>query len=215
MTQDINIDYKAGWADPENYTAATDKGLNEQVVREISAMKNEPEWMLDFRLKSLRLFESMPTPSWADKLVDELDFQKIRYYVRYSDQTEKSWDDVPDDIKETFDKLGIPEAERKFLAGVGAQYDSETVYHKLREDLEEQGVIFLDTTATYVRDWHNAPHRQFMIVLEGEAEIEIGDGTKRRLGAGDILLAEDITGHGHITRNVGNKPRKSVIITLE
>ncbi|MGB1995178.1 MAG: Fe-S cluster assembly protein SufB, partial [Candidatus Kariarchaeum pelagius] len=110
-----------------------------------SSLKNEPEWMLNFRLKSLKLFFDMPTPNWADEIVNDLDFQKIRYYVRYSDKAEKSWDDVPQDIKDTFDKLGIPEAERKFLAGVGAQYDSETVYHKLREDLEEQGVIFLDT----------------------------------------------------------------------
>ena len=143
---DIDIDYKAGWADSEdNIRAQTDYGLSEKVVREISSLKNEPEWMLNFRLKSLKLFFDMPTPNWADEIVNELDFQKIRYYVRYSDKAEKSWDDVPQDIKDTFDKLGIPEAERKFLAGVGAQYDSETVYHKLREDLEEQGVIFLDT----------------------------------------------------------------------
>ena len=143
---DIDIDYKAGWADSEdNIRAQTDYGLSEKVVREISSLKNEPEWMLNFRLKSLKLFFDMPTPNWADEIVNDLDFQKIRYYVRYSDKAEKSWDDVPQDIKDTFDKLGIPEAERKFLAGVGAQYDSETVYHKLREDLEEQGVIFLDT----------------------------------------------------------------------
>ena len=143
---DIEIDYKAGWADSEdNIKAQTKYGLNEQVVREISALKDEPQWMLDFRLKSLKLFFDMPTPEWADDVINELDFQKIRYYVRYSDKAEKSWDDVPDDIKDTFEKLGIPEAERKFLAGVGAQYDSETVYHKLKEDLENQGVIFLGT----------------------------------------------------------------------
>ena len=143
---DIDIDYKAGWADSEeNIRAQTDYGLSEEVVREISALKDEPEWMLDFRLKSLKHFFDMPTPEWADDVINDLDFQKIRYYVRYSDKAEKSWDEVPEDIKNTFDKLGIPEAERKFLAGVGAQYDSETVYHKLREDLEEQGVIFLDT----------------------------------------------------------------------
>ncbi|MHA2503728.1 MAG: Fe-S cluster assembly protein SufB [Candidatus Kariarchaeaceae archaeon] len=151
MTQEvqkpeIDIDYKAGWADSEeNIKAQTDSGLSEAVVREISAHKNEPEWMLEFRLESLKKFFAMPTPDWADDIVETLDFQKIRYYVRYSDRAEKSWDDVPDDIKDTFEKLGIPEAERKFLAGVGAQYDSETVYHKLREDLEARGVIFLDT----------------------------------------------------------------------
>ena len=139
-----NSEYKYGFSTDLDEIKAP-KGLSEEVVRFISAQKNEPEWMLNFRLKSLKLFFDMPTPNWADEIVNDLDFQKIRYYVRYSDKAEKSWDDVPQDIKDTFDKLGIPEAERKFLAGVGAQYDSETVYHKLREDLEEQGVIFLDT----------------------------------------------------------------------
>ena len=141
----IDIEYKAGWADPENFTAATDYGLTEDVVRQISKFKNEPEWMLEFRLNALKKFFEMPTPQWGDDLLRQMDFQKIRYYVRYSDKPEKDWDEVPDDIKKTFDRLGIPDAERKFLAGVGAQYDSETVYHKLREDLEKQGVIFLDT----------------------------------------------------------------------
>ncbi|MHA2277135.1 MAG: Fe-S cluster assembly protein SufB [Candidatus Kariarchaeaceae archaeon] len=141
----IDIEYKAGWSDPENYTAATDYGLTEETVRQISAYKDEPEWMLEFRLKSLQKFFEFPEVEWADQLLRDIDFQKIRYYVRYSDRAETDWEDVPDDIKNTFDRLGIPEAEKKFLAGVGAQYDSETVYHKLREDLEKQGVIFLDT----------------------------------------------------------------------
>ena len=142
---DIEIDYKAGWADPENFTVATDRGLNERVVREISAIKNEPDWMLEFRLKSLKLFDEFPTPKWAEPALEDMKYQNIRYYVRYSDKEEKTWDDVPDDIKETYEKLGIPEAERKFLGGVGAQYDSETVYHNLKKELEEQGVIFLST----------------------------------------------------------------------
>ncbi len=142
---DIEIDYKAGWADPENFTVATDRGLNEEVVREISKIKGEPEWMLEFRLKSLKLFEKFPTPKWAESVIEDIDFQQIRYYVRYSDKEEKTWDDVPDNIKETYEKLGIPEAERKFLGGVGAQYDSETVYHNLKKELAEQGVIFLST----------------------------------------------------------------------
>ncbi|MCY3414615.1 MAG: Fe-S cluster assembly protein SufB [Candidatus Heimdallarchaeota archaeon] len=142
---DIEIEYKAGWADPENFDVETGYGLNEQVVRQISAMKNEPEWMLEFRLNSLRTFFDMPTPEWADDLLKEFDYQNIRYYVRYSDKSERNWDDVPEDIKNTFDKLGIPEAEKKFLAGVGAQYDSESVYHNLKKELEDQGVIFLDT----------------------------------------------------------------------
>ncbi|MCH8908750.1 MAG: Fe-S cluster assembly protein SufB, partial [Candidatus Heimdallarchaeota archaeon] len=142
---DISIEYKAGWSDPENFTAATDYGLNEDVVRQISNYKNEPEWMLEFRLDALKKFFDMPFPQWGDDLMRNIDFENLRYYVRYSDRAETSWDDVPDDIKNTFDKLGIPEAERKFLAGVGAQYDSETVYHNLREDLKKQGVVFLDT----------------------------------------------------------------------
>ncbi|MFV2016213.1 MAG: Fe-S cluster assembly protein SufB, partial [Candidatus Heimdallarchaeota archaeon] len=141
----IDIEYKAGWSDPENYKVATDYGLTEETVRQISAYKEEPEWMLNFRLEALKRFFEFPTPEWGDDLLREMDFQKIRYYVKYSDRAETDWDDVPDDTKNTFDKLGIPEAEKKFLAGVGAQYDSETVYHKLREDLEKQGVIFVDT----------------------------------------------------------------------
>ncbi len=142
---DIDIEYKAGWADDISPTISTDYGLSEDVVRQISKIKKEPQWMLDFRLRSLDLFFSMPTPKWGDDILRALDFQKIKYYVRYTDDTKKDWNEVPDDIKNTFDKLGIPEAEQKFLAGVGAQYDSETVYHKLKSELEDLGVIFLDT----------------------------------------------------------------------
>ncbi len=142
---ELEFDYKAGWADPEKFTAATDFGLDENVVRQISKLKNEPKWMLDFRLKSLELFNKMPMPKWGDPLLQSIDFQKIRYYARYWDKPEKTWDDVPEEIKNTYEKLGIPEAERKFLGGVGAQYDSETVYHSLKEELEAQGVIFLST----------------------------------------------------------------------
>ena len=142
---DINIDYKAGWSDPEAFTNAIDYGLNEDVIRAISKYKNEPQWMLDFRLHSYKLFLAAPMPEWGDEILKTIDFQKIRYYVAYSDKEERSWDDVPDDIKNTYEKLGIPEAERKFLGGVGAQYDSETVYHNLKKELQEQGIIFLST----------------------------------------------------------------------
>ncbi len=141
----IDIEYKAGWSDPENYKVATDYGLTEETVKQISAIKNEPKWMLEFRLDALKKFFEFPNPEWGDDLLREMDFQKIRYYVSYSDRPETDWDDVPEEIKKTFDRLGIPEAEKQFLAGVGAQYDSETVYHKLREDLEKQGVVFVDT----------------------------------------------------------------------
>ena len=139
------IDYNAGWSDPENDVFRTEKGLTEKVVRSISNIKKEPSWMTEFRLRSLDIFNSMETPEWMSPLMSQLNFDNITYFVRYTDKPKTSWDDIPEDIKNTFDKLGIPEAERKFLAGVEAQYDSEVVYHSLREDLEELGVVFLDT----------------------------------------------------------------------
>jgi Fe-S cluster assembly protein SufB len=120
------------------------KGLDKDVVAEISEMKGEPAWMREFRLQSLEHFLRKPLPRWGGN-VAEIDFQDIYYYLKPVDEQGKSWDDVPADIKRTFDKLGIPEAEQKFLSGVGAQYDSETVYHKIKESLSDQGVIFLDT----------------------------------------------------------------------
>jgi Fe-S cluster assembly protein SufB len=139
-------DYKYGFSDPEDYHFKSRKGLDEEMVTQISDMKGEPEWMKEFRLKSLEYFLKRPTPTWGGDLSD-LDYNDIYYYVRASESAGKSWDDVPEYIKNTFEKLGIPEAERKFLAGVGAQYESEVVYHSLREDLENQGVIFLDMDA--------------------------------------------------------------------
>src|SRR5579872_6040949 len=108
-------------------------------------MKNEPDWMRAFRLKALELFHAKPMPAWADTAaLSEIDLSNIHYFVKSTEKTEQSWDDVPDDIKRTFDRLGIPEAERKFLSGVSAQYESEVVYHSVREDLERDGVIFCD-----------------------------------------------------------------------
>ncbi len=144
--QGINADYeeKFGFHDPETgYAYKAPKGLTREIVEQISEYKDEPEWMREFRLKSLDYFESRPTPQWGGDL-DQIDFDDIHYFVRASERPERDWDDVPEDIKKTFDRLGIPEAERKFLAGVGAQYESEVVYHQVREDLEQQGVIFLD-----------------------------------------------------------------------
>jgi Fe-S cluster assembly protein SufB len=120
------------------------RGLNKEVVAQISEMKGEPTWMRDFRLKSYEHFEKKPLPRWGGA-VDEIDFQSIFYYLKPVDDQGKTWEDVPADIKRTFDKLGIPEAEQKFLSGVGAQYDSESVYHKIKEELSDKGVIFLDT----------------------------------------------------------------------
>ncbi|HYU84110.1 MAG TPA: Fe-S cluster assembly protein SufB, partial [Kribbellaceae bacterium] len=137
--------YKFGWADSDAAGAVAQRGLNEAVVRNISGLKNEPEWMLDLRLKGLKLFDRKPMPSWGADLSD-IDFDNIKYFVRSTEKQAASWDELPEDIKNTYDKLGIPEAEKqRLVAGVAAQYESEVVYHKIREDLEEQGVIFLDT----------------------------------------------------------------------
>ncbi|HLB50491.1 MAG TPA: Fe-S cluster assembly protein SufB [Anaerolineales bacterium] len=136
-------EYKYGFKDDVQYTFRSRKGLNAEVIRELSHMKGEPQWMLDFRLKALEIFTKKPMPTWGGRI--NLDFDEITYYTRPSDKTESNWDDVPADIKNTFDKLGIPEAERKFLAGVGAQYESEMVYHSVQKHLEELGVIFLSS----------------------------------------------------------------------
>ncbi len=145
-TENLEMDYsKYDFKDStELYVHLSKKGLSRDTVVSISKMKNEPQWMLDFRLRSYDIFMKKPMPNWGGDL-SKIDFQNIYYYTKASEKTEKSWDDVPEDIKKTFDKLGIPEAEKKFLAGVGAQYESEVVYHNLREDLAKQGVLFLDT----------------------------------------------------------------------
>tara|TARA_Y100001934_G_scaffold260558_1_gene332937 strand:- start:134 stop:1543 length:1410 start_codon:yes stop_codon:yes gene_type:complete len=138
-------DYQYGFHDPtDQYVFTSRKGLDAEIVSQISEMKKEPDWMRQFRLDSLAVFDSKPMPDWGGAL-HELDFQDIFYYVRASEGQEKSWDDVPDDIRKTYDRLGIPEAEKKYLAGVKAQYESEVVYGSLQEDLAEQGVIFTDT----------------------------------------------------------------------
>ncbi|MDX8044727.1 Fe-S cluster assembly protein SufB [Gracilibacillus sp. S3-1-1] len=137
-------EYKYGFHDRDVSIFRTEKGLTKNVVEEISRMKEEPEWMLEHRLKALEQFYKKPMPQWGGDL-SELDFDEITYYVKPSERSERSWDEVPDEIKQTFDKLGIPEAEQKYLAGVSAQYESEVVYHNLKEDLEELGIIFKDT----------------------------------------------------------------------
>ncbi|MGZ0229517.1 MAG: Fe-S cluster assembly protein SufB [Acidimicrobiales bacterium] len=145
-TAEIGLDlgkYQLGWSDEEDYIFKPKKGLSEDIVREISWMKGEPQWMTDFRIKSLDRFDRRPMPHWGGQL-DQLDINDIYYYIKPTEGSADDWDDVPDAIKDTYEKLGIPEAERKYLAGVTAQYESEVVYHKNREDLEEQGVIFTD-----------------------------------------------------------------------
>ena len=143
----VNEDYEKlyGFHVPEHYVFKAKPGLTEEVVKEISWMKGEPEWMLKNRLKAYKHFESKPMPTWANTaLLGSIQFDKIYYYLKSTEKKSESWEDVPPEIKETFDRLGIPEAERKFLAGVSAQYESESVYHSMREDLQKQGVIFLD-----------------------------------------------------------------------
>jgi Fe-S cluster assembly protein SufB len=137
--------YEYGWADSDVAGAAAQRGLSEAVVRDISAKKSEPEWMLDLRLKGLRLFDRKPMPSWGADL-STIDFDNIKYFVRSTEKQAASWEDLPEDIKKTYDRLGIPEAEKqRLVAGVAAQYESEVVYHAIREDLAAQGVLFLDT----------------------------------------------------------------------
>jgi len=145
-TENLDMDYsKYDFKDStEMYVHLSKKGLSKDTVREISKLKDEPQWMLDFRLRAYDAFMKKPMPQWGGDL-NKIDFQNIFYYAKASDKTEKNWDDVPENVKNTFEKLGIPEAEKKFLAGVGAQYESEVVYHNLRKDLADQGVLFLDT----------------------------------------------------------------------
>lgn len=142
--QQFDINYKFGFHDKIKPVFSTPKGLSEAVVREISGYKNEPAWMLDIRLNALAMFYNKQMPPWGGDL-SKINFDDIYYYVKPTEKQEKSWEDVPSEIKNTFEKIGIPEAERKFLAGVGAQYDSEVVYHSISKHLSKKGVIFVDT----------------------------------------------------------------------
>ncbi len=148
-TQDEHLEalsgYRFGWHDSDAAGASARRGLSEAVVSNISDLKDEPQWMRDLRLKSLRLFERKPLPTWGADL-GEIDFDNIKYFVRSTEKQAQTWDDLPEDIKNTYDRLGIPEAEKaRLVAGVAAQYESEVVYHKINEELERQGVIFVDT----------------------------------------------------------------------
>ncbi len=145
--QGLNNDYakKYGFSSPSTYLEGSRKGLSESLIREISEAKAEPEWMLDFRLKALEMFLAMPDPAWIDsEIFDSIDYDDLFYYARAADKQYNDWNEVPEDIKATFQRLGVPEAERKFLAGVSAQFESEVVYHNIQEELKRQGVIFLD-----------------------------------------------------------------------
>lgn len=170
---DLNLEeYKYGFRDDIEYVFKSQKGLSREIVEQISEYKNEPKWMRDFRLKALEIFWRKPLPEpgksafFAQGTFDlrTLDFDQIHYYVRPTEKKGRSWDEVPDEIKRTFDRLGIPEAERKYLAGVTAQYESEVVYHSIRKELEEQGIIFCDTD-TAVREYPDLVREYFGTVV--------------------------------------------------
>ena len=146
--------------DKDNYEFKMKKGLNEEIVREISKQKNEPEWMLEIRLKALEMYKKLEMPTWGPDL-SELKMDEIATYVKPKTNLNSDWEDVPEDIKNTFDRLGIPEAEKKSLAGVGAQYDSEVVYHSMKEDLIKQGVIYTDMESA-VREYPEIVKEHFM-----------------------------------------------------
>src|SRR6201985_2504757 len=162
----INADSteRYGFHDAENYLYKAPKGLTAELVAKISEFKSEPQWMRDFRLKALDYFLARPMPTWGSPMLAEVDFDEIHYFVRASERAERSWDDVPEDVKKTFDRLGIPEAERKFLSGVGAQYESEVVYHQVNAELEKQGVIFLDMDSA-LRDHEELVREYFATII--------------------------------------------------
>ncbi len=164
--KNMKIDFsKYDFKDPEKYSYKSSKGINEDIVRKISEMKNEPDWMKEFRIKSYRIFEKKPMPTWGEKwLLDQIDFNDIYYYVKPTDTKVRSWDEVPEYIKNTFDRLGIPEAERKYLAGITAQYESEVVYHSIKSQWESKGVIFTDMD-TAVREYPEIVKRYFGTVV--------------------------------------------------
>ena len=164
---DIGDDYavKYGFRDPEEYFMKGAKGLSHEVVEMISRMKKEPEWMRQFRHEALDIFLSKPMPGWGNtELLNAIDFNDIYYYIKPTEFQGKTWDEVPENIKKTFDKLGIPEAERKFLAGVSAQYESEVVYHSMKKDLQKQGIVFLDMD-TGLREREDIVKKYFSTVI--------------------------------------------------
>ena len=165
-TVDIELGgYQLGWSDEEDYVFKPKKGLNEEIIREMSLMKGESEWMLEFRLKAYQRFLRKPVPDWGGGgSLDDIDFDDIYYYIKPMEGQAQDWDMVPDSIKETYEKLGIPEAERKYLAGVTAQYESEVVYHRNREDLEAMGVLFTDMD-TAVREYPEIVREYFATVI--------------------------------------------------
>ena len=165
MTQ-VDLDlgkYKLGWSDEEDYVYKPRRGLDENLIKEISWMKGEPDWMRDFRLRSYEIFKRKPMPNWGGDM-SQIFFDDIFYYIKPTDHQVDAWEELPDSVKDTYEKLGIPEAERKYLAGVTAQYESEVVYHKNREDLEAQGVLFCDMD-TAIREYPEMVRAYFGTII--------------------------------------------------
>jgi Fe-S cluster assembly protein SufB len=164
-TTDLDLGrYKLGWSDVEEYIFKPKKGINADIVREMSWMKGEPDWMRDFRLKALRHFERKPMAPWFAVNMPDIDFDDIYYYIKPTEKQVDAWDELPDSVKATYEKLGIPEAERKYLAGVTAQYESEVVYHRNRDNLESQGVLFCDMD-TALREYPEIVKQYFGTVI--------------------------------------------------
>ena len=155
--------YKLGWSDEEDYVFKPRKGLDEEIIREMSSLKNEPRWMLDFRLRAYKTFLRKPMPNWGGDM-SEIYFDDIYYYIKPTEGQVDAWEELPDSVKDTYEKLGIPEAERKYLAGVTAQYESEVVYHRNREDLEAQGVLFSDMDSA-VKEYPDIVQRYFGTII--------------------------------------------------
>ena len=179
-----------GFHDPEKYVFRAKRGLSAEVVEEISWMKQEPEWMRNIRLKALDHFWKRPMPDWGGDLSD-INFDEMYYYIKPTETQVKNWDDVPEYIKRTFDKLGIPQAEREFLAGVGAQYDSEVVYHNIREDLAKQGVIFVDTD-TALREYPDLVRQYFGTIVPPNDNKFAALNTATWSGGSFIYLPEGV-----------------------
>ena len=155
--------YQLGWSDEEDYVFKPRKGLDEEIIREMSGLKNEPQWMLDFRLRAYKIFQRKPMPNWGGDM-SEIYFDDIYYYIKPTEGQVDAWEELPDSVKDTYEKLGIPEAERKYLAGVTAQYESEVVYHRNREDLEAQGVLFSDMDSA-VKEYPDLVQRYFGTII--------------------------------------------------
>ena len=155
--------YKLGWSDEEDYVFKPRKGLDETIIREMSGLKNEPQWMLDFRLRAYKIFQRKPMPNWGGDM-SQIYFDDIYYYIKPTEGQVDAWEELPDSVKDTYEKLGIPEAERKYLAGVTAQYESEVVYHRNREDLEAQGVLFSDMDSA-VKEYPELVQRYFGTII--------------------------------------------------